>query len=94
MAFALFRTESDQRINVPIRTNTQRDSASRGRFTTSPLPITPEPDKTQVLLVSEMLGVVSVVGEIQRGSQESVEGAGAVLICVGRDCGCGALGGL
>src|SRR5512132_2034515 len=24
MAFALFRTESDQRINVPIRTNTQR----------------------------------------------------------------------
>jgi hypothetical protein len=24
MALALFRTESDQRINVPIRTNTQR----------------------------------------------------------------------
>ena len=24
MAFALFRTESDQRINVPIRTNTQK----------------------------------------------------------------------
>ena len=45
MAFALFRNKSDQRINVPIRTNTQRDSASRGRFTTSPLPITPKPDK-------------------------------------------------
>ena len=29
MAFALFRTESDQWINVPIRTNTQRFCLTR-----------------------------------------------------------------
>jgi hypothetical protein len=29
MAFALFRTQSDQRINVPIRTNTQRFCLTR-----------------------------------------------------------------
>src|SRR3954470_13722491 len=29
MAFALFRTESDQRINCPIRTNTQRFCLAR-----------------------------------------------------------------
>ena len=45
MALALFRTESDQRINVPIRTNTEilpradASPPSRGLF------ITPEPDK-------------------------------------------------
>jgi hypothetical protein len=48
MAFALFRTESDQRINVPIRTNTQRFCLVRTvRYQAKGLFITPEPDKSQ-----------------------------------------------
>src|SRR3954453_20999394 len=44
MALALFRTESDQRINVPIRTNTQRFCL--GSLPGQGLFITPEPDKS------------------------------------------------
>ena len=45
MAFALFRTESYQRINFPIRTNTQRFCLARAVHY-QPAPITPEPDKS------------------------------------------------
>src|SRR3954463_11090231 len=53
---------------------TPRDSASRGRFTTSPLPITPEPDKSpHQNHCAEPLGVAIHHGALPTAFRKEVE---------------------
>src|SRR4051794_1179900 len=40
---------------------TPRDSASRGRFTTSLLPITPEPDKSQTYILHRLIFLTNFI---------------------------------
>jgi hypothetical protein len=69
MAFAPFRNESDQRINVPIRTNMRRFWLVQAlHYQPNGFSITPKPDKS---LRKNIGGINQALGEALHGGKVS-----------------------